>query len=81
MSQDHQGRRVYQVSQGGQDPLDSQELLVFLDPKVNQVLLESDHLEHLDPRYRSQPPKFCGSEKLHSISVGSHFVCLLCLIG
>lgn len=49
-SQDHQGRRVYQVSRVGLDPQDSQEDLVSLEPKVIQALLESDHPEYLDIR-------------------------------
>lgn len=64
MSQDHQGRRVYQVSQVGLDPRDSQEDLVTLEPKVNQALLELDHPDHPDSRYRTQLLKFTSSEKL-----------------
>lgn len=57
MSQDHQGRRVYQVSQEGLEPQDNQEDLVSLEPKVNQALPESDHLDPADSRYRTQPLK------------------------
>lgn len=49
-SQDHQGRRVYQVWQVGQEPRDSLEDLVSLELKVNLVLLELDHLDKPDLR-------------------------------
>ncbi|KAA8582741.1 hypothetical protein FQN60_006412, partial [Etheostoma spectabile] len=55
---DFQGRRVYQVSQVGLDPRDSQEDPVSLGPKVNQALLESDHRDCLDPRSARFPRKF-----------------------
>lgn len=49
-SQVHQDRRVFQDSQVDQDLQDSQVHLVSLDPKGNQVLLGSDHLDQLDSR-------------------------------
>lgn len=55
MSQDHQGRRVYQVSQVDLDPQDSQDHLVSLEPKVNQAQLELDHPDQPESRYRTQP--------------------------
>lgn len=48
--QDHQARRVYQVSQVGLDLRDSQEDLVSLEPKVNQALLVLDLLDRVEPR-------------------------------
>lgn len=57
MSQDHQGKRVYQVCQEGLVPQDNREDLVSLEPKVNQALPELDHLDPPDSRYRKQPLK------------------------
>lgn len=64
-SQDHRGRRVYQVGRVGLDPRDSQEDLVSPDPKVNQALLELDNPEQPDPRYRTQLLNILSSEKVH----------------
>lgn len=50
VSQDHQGRRVSQVSQVGLGLRDSREDLVSLEPKVIQALLESDHPDYLEAR-------------------------------
>ncbi len=75
MTQDRQGRRVYQVSQVGMESQDSQEDLVSLEPKVNQVLLELDHPDNLDPRYRTQPMKFPTSENFKF-----RFTLYLCLL-
>lgn len=49
-SQDHQGRRVSQVSLVDQEAQDSRDHLVSPEPKVNQVLQESDHLDQPDSR-------------------------------
>lgn len=73
-SQDHQGRRVYQVPQADQEDQEGQEHLVSLELKVNQVLQELDHLDPLDLRCRTQPLKCCRSEKNWNAVAHSHFI-------
>lgn len=53
-SQGLRDRRVYLVSQDGQDPQDNQDHLVIPELKVIQALQEWDHQEYLDLRYRTQ---------------------------
>lgn len=53
ISQDQQGWRVYQVSQAGLEAQDSQVDLVSLEPKVSQALLELDHQDQQDSRYKN----------------------------
>lgn len=73
ISQDRLGRRVYQVSQVGLEPRDSQEDLVSPEPRANPAPLELDHLDNLDPRYKdTHPLKFLTLEKPHSAKSRVH---------
>lgn len=65
MSQDHKGKRVSQVSRVDLDHLDSQVHLVSMVQRVNQDLLELDHLDHPDSRWVTATDDFhLGKRKI-----------------